>query len=684
MHDQLRYLVIGSSLLLGACDVEDEYIDEESELGEPTPHGSMDEIQSGTEAEPRTMAGVDIECAREVAPVIMRIDPAVTECKFSGFEQNFGDTWTAVPLFLQGSPDLLSLVDAIPLHSPLREFCRYDYIGNASDPYGDYVDFVAYLRSSNAPPGVNGGSAATDCPVITPMTDEGLDTQQARDALHEAFMANIHAVSAEDLEGAPSHENMLVLLDTKAEGYAPLNPHGEQLESLIADIACPGDPETCLDWIEHVLVTPRSADAGYNSPNYRNGGNIGYIHDFSGGLAYAVLKWSQTNLALPVLERKRLVLSAAVGADPNHPIATDPTYAPAQSAIVALEAAYCLGATVYAAAGNTRDNSCPNDEEEMLAPAKWEERAVPTQAQCTGWGYTPDKAAFTYAPGTPLIQAVGGLDVVNDQPIGNHRRNAYPRLHAISSNAISSEGESAMTGTSVATAVAAATHLLFWRVQPNYAGNLVANRLYTTGYDTGEDADSGMYVNSDIRRLGVCHAMPIALGLSCGSLAPQANGNLNLFMGATEDAIQEAEIAGDLIEWEDSPLGALEPDCSEGPVFDEFVIPQPQRPACSNCSIIQNGGGPGIQQLNMSIANQPWAVNMEVTAAKLFTYNAAGEATYTDLSAVVPNINEAIPSNVIQVNVAVAVPASATLEFVYYDASSYTYTKQSNAIPLIQ
>jgi hypothetical protein len=678
MHDHLRHLIIGSSLVLSACEVEDELELEQPELGQPTQHGSIDEVAAGNEAELRIMEGLDADCVDIQAPIITRIDPFTTTCKFDGFV-NYEANWVPASLFDEGSPMLNSIPGALPVNSPLRQFCRYDYIGDGIDLYGDYADFMGYLRGPNPPDGVDGDSAAVDCPVIAPMTDEGLDTANGRMSMHEAFLANLHAITPEDLEGVTRHDTRLVLLDTVAEGYAPYNEHGLLLEQLIANIACPGDTATCLNWIEHVLVTPRLPDDDYATADW-HGGNVGYMHEFSMGLAFALLDWAGPNLALPVQDRQRLVVSAAVGADPNHPIASDPNYAPAQSAIVALEAAYCMGAVVYAAAGNTRDNSCPNAETQMLAPATYESFVVPTATQCSSWGYLADNPGHTYWPGSALIQAVGGLDG-RDQPIANHRRDAHPRLHATASDAISKTGSVAITGTSVATAAAAGAHLLRWSIEPDQPGNSVAKHLYHTGYDIGENADDGMYVAEPIHRLAICPALSDVLDLSCKTLSPDAHGYLDVYALTIEDAIEAADLATLLIEAA-TPMTGHPANCIGGPEFDVFVNPQPERPACSNCNGVLTSGG-NTHMLNMSIANQSWTVDLDVTAAYLHTYDAAGNATTFSLGAVVPNINAAIPSNVIQVQFTVPAPASAVLEFSYYDAAQGTYTKQSNAIPLL-
>lgn len=681
MHDQLRQIIIGSSLALGACEMQDELEIEQPELDQPTEHDAIDEVASASSAELRFMDGIDADCVDVEAPIITRINPALTSCEFVGFV-NFESKWSPASLFDEGSPMLEGLAGPLPANSPLREFCRYDYIGDGVDLYDDYADFMTYLKGANPPAGVDGDSAAVDCPVIGPMTDQGLDTAAGRTALHEAFMANLNMVATDKFENVTRHDTRLVLLDTVAEGYTPYNEHGLQLEQLIANIACPDDTATCMDWIEHVLVTPRVPEDSYAFTNWR-GGNVGYMHEFSMGLAFALLDWAETNLPLPQQDRQRLVVSAAVGADPNHPIASDPAYAPAQSAIVALQAAYCMGAVVYAAAGNTRDNSCANAETQMLAPASYETFVVPTTGQCVSWGYIADDAAHTFLPGSPLIHAVGGLNG-HDEPIANHRRDAHPRLHATASDAISEDGTVAITGTSVATAAAAGTHLLMWSLEPEQTGSEVAAHLYTTGYSIGENADDGMYVGQPIRRLSICHALADELNLSCAALPPDPNGNLDDYATATEDAIDVADLAELLIGPGAGPKG-YEPDCSAGPQFEVFIKPQPERPACASCSGTLNGGGGGSNShmLNMSIANQAWTIDLDVTNAYLHTYDAAGIATTFNLAAVVPSINAANPYNVIQVPFEIATPVSAVLEFVYYDAANYTYTKQANSIPLL-
>jgi hypothetical protein len=672
MNIHLRYLLIGSSLVLGACEFEDDLELEQPEAGQPTEHETPDEIDSGNEAELRTVVGLDPQCASVHAPIIARTSSHAAPCSFHGFAP-FTSEWTATRMFEDGSPMLA------PYNwywggasNPLQLYCRYDYIGNDVDPYNDYAALLAAMRASRS--GVEGSTAATDCPVIAPMTDQGLDTADAREALHEGFMANIHAVSSADLANFDLHPTRLVLLDTVAEGEAPYNEHGLQLESLIADIACPGDPEACLDSIRHVLVTPRVPDDNYATADW-DGGNVGYMHEFSMGVLAALLDWHSENYLLNPADQERLVISAAIGADPGHPIASDPTLAPAQSAIHALQAAYCMGAVVYAAAGNVRENSC--EETGMLAPASYEDFPVPSQLQCITWGYPALHSSYTFDSTSPLIHAVGGLDG-HDQPIANHRRNAHPGLHATSSDAISSDGTVTITGTSVGTAVAAATHFLLWSLEPNITPKEVATVLYDTGYVTGEDADSGVYQNEDIRRLSVCHAVDWLIDdLICGSGAPDADANLDVYLTEIEDAIDVADF-NELLVPAGSPIEGDEATCT--PSSDPFIKPQPERPACSHCNVDLAASG-NNHMLNMSIAMQSWTVNQTVTAAKLYTYNAVGVPTVFDLTAVVPSINAALPTNVIQVSITTPTPASAALEFVYSDG--ITFTTQSNPIPLL-
>lgn len=680
MHDHLRHLVIGSCLLLGACDVESDFESEPSELDQPTPIGTgiADEVSTGTTGELRSIAGLDPSCVDVRAPIIMRVALG-PECEFEGFDL-FDDKWVAASLFQDGSPMLQGLLAGLPSTSPLMQFCRYNYIGTSTDPYADYAEFIDFVRDRRAPSNVHGETAAVDCPVMAPMTDEGLDTAAGREALHEAFMSNVHAISAKDLDEVPRYDTRLVLLDTVAEGVAPYNEHGLLLEKLIADIACPGDASTCMDWIEHVLVTPRVPEDDYATADW-DGGNVGYMHEFSMGLTYAVMDWASDNVYLPPEDKVRLIVSAAIGADPTHPIASDPSYAPAQSAIAALQAAYCMGAVVYAAAGNTRDNSCPNLETGMLAPASYESFVVPTEAQCSIWGYLDYAAGETYAPGSPLIHAVGGVDG-GDHPIANHRRDANPRLHATAANAISSDGTVAITGTSVATAVAAGAHLLMWSLDPEPSANEIVTQLYDTGYPTGDDANAGMYASDPVHRLDICQALDEnLLDLACANPSPDP-ANLDDFLLAVEDAIEVADLA-ELLITSGTPLEGTGPDCSLPTTFDDFIKPQPERPACSNCNGVKAPAG-NTHMLNMSIANQTWMTDLYVTAAYLHTYDAAGNATTFNLAAVVPSINAAIPTNVIQVPFTTGWPASAVLEFSYYDQANNKYTKVSNSIPLIQ
>ena len=98
MTDQLRILIIGFLLVLGACDP-----------GEPG-----DETEPASDLELRTLDGLDPDCVDVNAPIIARIDPDLTTCEFNGFD-DFSDNWTATVLFEDGSPMLQAATELEPL-----------------------------------------------------------------------------------------------------------------------------------------------------------------------------------------------------------------------------------------------------------------------------------------------------------------------------------------------------------------------------------------------------------------------------------------------------------------------------------------------------------------------------------------------------------------------------------------
>ena len=67
----LRHLIIGSSLVLSACDSADEF---EIAQPEPNQHASADEVTTASASERSYEDGLDPDCVQVLASIIMRVD----------------------------------------------------------------------------------------------------------------------------------------------------------------------------------------------------------------------------------------------------------------------------------------------------------------------------------------------------------------------------------------------------------------------------------------------------------------------------------------------------------------------------------------------------------------------------------------------------------------------------------
>src|SRR5690606_30927345 len=149
------------------------------------------------------------------------------------------------------------------------------------------------------------------------------------------------------------------------------------------------------------------------------------------------------------------------------------------------------GALMVAAAGNTKNELCPEQYVGALAPARFEALAAPTGFECWLLGHNPQwtQSYPIFAGGggnyVPLVHAVGGLDE-SDEMLINSRLEAMPRLAALGASGIVDPGAEALSGTSVSAAVTSATAALLWSYRPELRPDEVMQLIYDSGWATGE------------------------------------------------------------------------------------------------------------------------------------------------------------------------------------------------------
>lgn len=666
----LNYLTLGV-LLLGGCVSSEESFDDPSVLTDGGSFDTADELESDEQAVPRSLVdGLDLECAELLGPVIARIEPndiGAYVCSFPGMPSS----WTATPLFSNGSPWMQAQILARPLpsDSPLHRYCKYDYVGkNPGDPIADYEQLF-----SNGRPYFD-GLPATDCPSVT--GQGGLDNPDIIGASSDAFMDAVDAIDGSELEDLELGTVHTYLLDTKQANIDAYDQHAEHLRKMLEDLACADDRPGCLSGIHEILVAPLRAEEdfatshwGANNENVA-GGTHGYVHQTALGIAIAVLDWQDQNDDNDPTTLERGVINLSMGAVPSSSFASNTAYATAQAVLDTMRMAACYDMPIFVAAGNRdiADAECDDPGEGLLLPAVYESIVMPTATECQTWGYVPDwdtslfpRSIVSEALDRPLAAAISAVDH-EDRLLSTNRLGATTFLAAPGLGAVTS-GTTPLTGTSVSTLVATAGANLLWSADPGLRSRDMIGVLYNTGWDTGLTAEAGWFMNSPVNRVSLCAALDNLVGeLDCLASAPSSNPTAAIGT-ATLSTVTQAQLLGQLVSFISQDPGTV-PACGQVPLG--LMIPQPQRPYCANCSV----GKGAAHTLYMTISPESWSASMTVASAILYVTDAADVTTsYTLDTSVRTQINAMNPANVIAVQFSHPSPVSASLQFTYTGAS---------------
>lgn len=670
--------LLACSLLLAACDstLEDQAADVDDTV-DPAPTA---EIAANAETQVPVLAPI-IDCPS--ARFIGVLDSPTGSCSLRGALPP-GWIWTG--MFAHGSPGVDAL--SIPVPADLQRFCMFEYFNGKPGA----EDFTMLFTAIDNYSGMSLDSVASDCRGEFAQGD--LNDPSLAFELHDAFRSNIGWIDAIDL-GATQTKRVridMTVVDTVSQagldqGFSPTNEHGLQMGRLIADIACPDADPNCHEQLRYTLAMPREDWA--SGPEWLRGG----LHGTQGDLALAVYEavggWHERRLAEPLKSAPRLVLNLSLGWQRLTDDANDLHRGPSQSLISALQYASCQGALVFVAAGNNPDEGCPEQHQGPLAPAAFEEMPAPTALECAALGFSPPWAA-SYpvfgGPGdyTPLVHAVGGVDEF-DQPLINARVGGRPRLAALGANGlVASPGGSTepLTGSSVATAVAAGAAAILWSYRPDLRPDEVVDLLHVSGWELGDPADFGLINggNWDINRISVCAALDAACDgrdpnecpqIGCKSEAPALDGNMSGFFTEVDAIVGDPTTNVDAI---DTGLSGAAPVC-EMFNWTELADPQPELPLCSRCNMVVAAGNlTGDDSVKMTTDA---TYDGQVVSATLTILDAAGTPSdYVFGPDVITSLNNPT-SDVTVTYVDAPTTMSATLNFGLLDG-----TTQSNSIPV--
>ncbi len=639
MNTKLHTFALLGGMLLGGCISSKDQIDIETidELDEPTNPSAnpADELAAPpVESIPAILNIIPSECIG--APIVAILEGSEGDCT----SRSLPPGWVWNPMFDTGSPEAAALT--LPVPEELQKFCMFEYVGQ--EKLGNPEDYWPILNFIDAHPALDLDTAAADCMGFKEQS--GLADPQITQLLAESFMLNIDAPEAADLEDTFSYQEpvRLEVIDSVSQtavdnGLTPFNRHGLFMSAIIGAIACPGGQQSCLEQHHHMLAMPRR---DYQLPDWTVGEAYASKVDVAIQVFAAVQQWREDKLNQAPNATDRLVLNISLGYQRVNAGVDDFTRGPQASLKAALDFAACHGALVFAASGNVRDESCPQNESGPLAPAAFEEIPAPTEAECHHMGFVPDFdgdfPVFSNEP-RPLVYAVGGVDAY-DEPLPNARPQSQPELVALGAAGVGNDLTMPLTGTSVSTAIASATAKLLWGYQPRLTPDEVYRIMQTSGWDLGQQADFGFWPGLNSHRLSVCAALDELCSnedpnecpqLGCDAQPPALDGNLGGFFDAVDQVLADPNIV--VKEYDGH---AVAPVCDPAQPT-ELVTPQPDLPICGHCGADVKAGSYN-DRLSMSI--EP-SYKGSITDAILLVEDTAGLITAITFDpAVITSLND--------------------------------------------
>lgn len=306
-----------------------------------------------------------------------------------------------------------------------------------------------------------------DCRGVQPTTVQGEFAQKTAPAL-----ATLTRAAIARPPGQPGSSNVrLTLLDTHETGPAAklaterlCSHHGYSLGWLAQDVACDGS-NSCKVAVGHRLALSKTRPV---PEKLCAGGTSGFISEIGTALWAELVAWDRQPPA------DRLVVNLSLGWDGQlyggfEPEEFQPTFV--QSVYRTLELARELEVAVFAAAGNRVAGREPATG--PLLPAGWERR---------------DKKH-------PLVYAVSGL-TADGRLLANHRPGALAPRASFGGPAVVAlpDGSftSALTGSSVGTAVTSAYAAALWSRFPNDSPAKLVKRLEGLGSKLDVKADEAL------------------------------------------------------------------------------------------------------------------------------------------------------------------------------------------------
>lgn len=428
--------------------------------------------------------------------------------------------------------------DALARSRDLRRFCSFEPLAASADAArlrAATGDRYTRIDRDCAAAGGHGASGTTSVHWVA--LAQELRRQSGFDGVPATDLLGPHRVRLTVVDSNPTNA-----VDPARD--LGRSPHGNALLTLAESLACPSGAPCSVDvtsqlGLRFVHVDPARRDPAHQDA--RQGGLLGSIADVATAIDAELADWRARTPDHRLVVNLSLGWAAALGGAQAR--AQDMPVR-AQAVLAVLQDASCDGVLVFAAAGNREAGI--DEEAGPLYPAAWETRAAPDAAGCArlrGHGGSADPRAFAGAY-RPLVHAVGGIEA-DGTPIDNARPRSVPRLAAYADHAVAESlalgpppsglPTATLTGSSVASLLAALNAAVAWSWDPSRGAHEVASLLHAAAIGTpsalGRRVDvclrdaAGRCVDgiADVHRLDACLTRrasgPAIPGLACTWMA---------------------------------------------------------------------------------------------------------------------------------------------------------------------
>ncbi|WP_437279182.1 S8/S53 family peptidase [Sorangium sp. So ce375] len=439
----------------------------------------------------------------------------------------------------------------------LAGYCVYEY---AHEGEPDAAE-IAALKDAVA--------ARSDCTFAEDCVTVGAlgnlpEIDAARLILHDEFIEQVNGPALPPVSaGATLATAQVAVIDTRAGGRSPADPHGTVVGGLIRDLTCLNPQARCAADVTYDLGLPHLN----NSDLSDSGGHFGSMSQVATAIYRSVTAWQRRNYEAPnaAPTTPRLVINASLGGQPGADCGpqVDTLSCSAQSAFDAIRHAACQGAIVVVAAGNspggpTRLETAKDQAEASPVPVPMNvaknEASARSGATCPaawtrmlsrnecedleGTSYDARLIEKGFAPfsgsssegwlDTPLLVPVAGVDS-SDALLPNAREGSLPRSAALGILGTATENRLGtvtgdgtpesfpppMTGSSLGAASWTATVANVWAYNPELTAREIIDLLHATGsqlYDASRApraavVDWDIAASPDVRRPSVCAAI---------------------------------------------------------------------------------------------------------------------------------------------------------------------------------